>query len=262
MRTCTQGSTDYRVESSQVDMTRFDSIICELILGSASPRRKKILSTLGIPFTVVAPDTEEIHDPSDPVRTVIHNATEKYRAIRALHPGAAIITADTLVWFDGQLIGKPADLAEAARFLRAFSARTQIVYTAVAMGMPNAQCPHSFHAEAQRRKEKTQYPSDPSDPTDLSDPSDPQNHCAPAPLREKHSPALRVEVSSVTFKTLSESAIQAYLEKTRPLDRAGAYDIDENGDLLIASYSGSRTNIIGLPLAPVRDWLQGKLNPN
>jgi len=182
-----------------------------LILGSASPRRKKILDALGVPFTVVAPDTEEIHDPADPVRTVVFNATEKYRAVRARHPDAAIITADTLVWFDGRLIGKPADLDEAAHFLRAFSGRTQIVYTAVAMGV-------SSNAEID----------------------------------------LRVEASSVTFKVLDEETIQTYLEKTKPLDRAGAYDIDENGDLLIASYSGSRTNIMGLPQAPVRDWLLAK----
>jgi len=179
-----------------------------LILGSASPRRKKILDALGFDFTVVIPDTEEIHDATDPVHTVVVNATTKYRTCRATHPEAAIITADTLVWFDGDLIGKPNDLEEAARFLRAFSGRTQVVYTGVALGLPG--------------------------------------QCAPD---------IRVEASSVTFKTLSEETIQRYLEKTKPLDRAGAYDIDENGDLLIATYSGSRTNIMGLPRAPVRDWL-------
>ena len=183
----------------------------QLILGSASPRRKKIMDALGLDFTVVIPDTEEIHDASDPVRTVVVNATAKYRASRAAHPHAAIITADTLVWFDGNLIGKPADLEEAARFLRAFSGRTQIVYTGIALGLPG-----------------------------------------------QRDPDIRVEASSVTFKELSEAAIRAYLEKTNPLDRAGAYDIDENGDLLIAAYSGSRTNIMGLPRAPVRDWLAGK----
>jgi len=182
-----------------------------LILGSASPRRKKIMDALGLDFTVVIPDTEEIHDATDPVRTVVVNATAKYHACRAAHPLAAIITADTLVWFDGTLIGKPADLDEAARFLRAFSGRTQIVYTGIALGLPG-----------------------------------------------QRDPDIRVEASSVTFKALPEETIQAYLEKTNPLDRAGAYDIDENGDLLIAAYSGSRTNIMGLPRAPIRDWLAGK----
>ena len=178
-----------------------------LILGSASPRRKKILHALGCAFTVSTASADEIHDPSDPVRTVVTNALAKYRACRKRHPEAALITADTLVWFEGRLIGKPVDLDEAADFLRAFSGRTQTVYTGLSLGMP--------HGE----------------------------------------PDLRVEASSVSFKTLSETAILDYLRKTRPLDRAGAYDIDENGDLLIAGYCGSYTNIMGLPEAPVRDWL-------
>ncbi len=152
-------------------------------------------------------DTEEIHDAADPVHTVVTNAVDKYRACRARHPDAALITADTLVWFEGRLIGKPVDLEEAAQFLRAFSGRTQIVYTGIALGLP------------------------------------------------RQEPEIRVEASSVNFKILSEETISAYLHKTRPLDRAGAYDIDENGDLLIAGYSGSYTNIMGLPEAPVRDWL-------
>jgi len=183
------------------------SLPIPLILGSASPRRKKILRALGRSFSVTVTDTVEIHEASDPIHTVVANALEKYRACRARHPEAALITADTLVWFEGRLIGKPKDLDEAAQFLRDFSGHTQIVYTGIALGLPNRE------------------------------------------------PEIRVEASSVRFKTLSETAIQSYLKKTRPLDRAGAYDIDENGDLLIAGYSGSYTNIMGLPDAPVRDWL-------
>jgi len=178
-----------------------------LVLGSASPRRKKILQALGCAFTVSSADTEEIHDAADPIHTVATNAFAKYRACRARHPEAAVIAADTLVWFEGRLIGKPTDMEEAAQFLRAFSGRTQIVYTGVVLGYPGRE------------------------------------------------PELRVEASSVHFKVLSEAAIGAYLNRTRPLDRAGAYDIDENGDLLIAGYCGSYTNIMGLPEAPVRDWL-------
>ncbi len=178
-----------------------------LILASSSPRRRKILEALGCAFTVAAAETEEIHDAGDPVHTVATNALAKLHACRARHPHAALIAADTLVWFEGRLIGKPADLEEAAEFLRAFSGRIQTVYTGVALALPGA------------------------------------------------APELHVEASSVRFRTLTEAALRSYLEKTRPLDRAGAYDIDENGDLLIAGYSGSYTNIMGLPEAPVRDWL-------
>lgn len=180
-----------------------------LILGSASPRRKKILSGLTAHFAVWAGDVEEIHDAADPVRTVVANAQAKYAACRSVYPQAAIIAADTLVWFEGSLIGKPVDLEEAAQFLRRFSDRTQMVFTAIAMG-----------------------------------------------LADDAGPEVRVEASSVTFRALSEETIQTYVQRTKPLDRAGAYDIDENGDLLIASYVGAYTNIMGLPEAPVRDWLR------
>ena len=56
----------------------------------------------------------------------------------------------------------------------------------------------------------------------------------------------RMDISSVTFKRLTDIKIRKYLAKVKPMDRAGAYDIDENGDLLIASFTGSRTNIMGL----------------
>lgn len=61
--------------------------------------------------------------------------------------------------------------------------------------------------------------------------------------------------SSVRFRRLSESDIDAYLAAVDPLDKAGAYDIDQRGDLIIASFSGSRTNIMGLSRELVGRWL-------
>lgn len=180
-----------------------------LVLGSTSPRRQRLLRELGVAFEVVAADADEMHDARDPVGTVAHNARAKHTACRNLRPGAIIITADTLVWFEGRLIGKPVDLAEAARFLRAFSGRTQTVFTAVAFSRPG-------------------------------DPA----------------PELRIEASRVQFRPLDEATIQTYLDRTQPLDRAGGYDIDENGDQLIASFEGSYTNIVGMPVESVRDWLR------
>ncbi|MFO7937971.1 MAG: Maf family protein [Kiritimatiellia bacterium] len=179
-----------------------------LVLGSASPRRKKILEKLIRDFSVMTAETEEIHDASDPVRTVTQNALAKYRACRRLTHEAAIITADTLVWFKGKLIGKPENIEEAASFLNAFSSSSHIVFSGIALGMPG----------------------------------------------EKE-PDLRVEASSVHFRELSGKLIDDYLKQTKPLDRAGAYDIDENGELLIEDYSGSYTNIMGLPAEVIRDWL-------
>ncbi len=181
-----------------------------LVVGSVSPRRHRLLRLLGLDFEVLAPHVVEQHSPFDPVGTVVRNAVAKLAACRQMRPEACILTADTLVLCDGRLIGKPADLDEAAAFLRTFSGRTQTVLTAVALSLP-------------------------------------------APRQE---PDLRVEASSVEFRRLDEHTIQSYLERTRPLDRAGAYDIDENGELLIAGFSGSYTNVMGLPVEVVHDWFQ------
>lgn len=66
--------------------------------------------------------------------------------------------------------------------------------------------------------------------------------------------AVRVEKSFVTFRALTDAAIDAYVARVQPLDRAGAYDIDENGDLLVAHWQGSYENIMGLPVEPLRAW--------
>lgn len=58
--------------------------------------------------------------------------------------------------------------------------------------------------------------------------------------------------SDVTFRALSDAAMDGYIARVRPLDRAGAYDIDESGDLIVASYTGEYENIMGLPVEPLR----------
>jgi septum formation protein len=178
-----------------------------LVIGSVSPRRHALIRRCGLPFEVCATEASEIHDGRDPVGTVVHNALAKQAAARHLRPEACLLTADTLVLLGEQLIGKPRDLEEGAVFLRAFSGRTQTVYTAVALSLPRGAAPE-----------------------------------------------IRVEASAVHFRTLDEATIRAYLQRTRPLDRAGAYDIDENGEMLIAGYGGSYTNIMGLPMETVCDW--------
>lgn len=65
---------------------------------------------------------------------------------------------------------------------------------------------------------------------------------------------VRVVRSDVTFKELSDAAIETYLAAVRPLDRAGAYDIDDHGELLVASYTGTYENIMGLPVEPLKEW--------
>ncbi|MBQ6340551.1 MAG: septum formation protein Maf [Kiritimatiellae bacterium] len=184
-----------------------------LILASGSPRRAKILRDLGVEFEVVKTEAPEVSIPNDPVRTVTENACAKLRAaavaISCDPPevvGRAILAADTIVWFDNRIYGKPRDLEEAKEFLRELSGQTHVVFTGVA-----------FRAE---------------DGTERT---------------------VCVE-SHVTFRALSEEMIEVYVARVHPTDRAGAYDIDESGDLIVASYTGSYENIMGLPVEPLRGF--------
>lgn len=66
---------------------------------------------------------------------------------------------------------------------------------------------------------------------------------------------VRLARSAVFFRRLSGKAIRMYLAKVNPLDKAGAYDIDQEGALIIRRHTGSRTNIMGLPRGTVTAWL-------
>ena len=65
---------------------------------------------------------------------------------------------------------------------------------------------------------------------------------------------VKVVCSKVTFRNLGDAEIGVYLERVRPTDRAGAYDIDESGDLIVERWTGSYENIMGLPVEPLREW--------
>ena len=112
-----------------------------------------------------------------------------------------MLSADTIVWFDGRIYGKPRDLEEAKEFLRELSGKTHTVFTGVA-----------FRGE------------------------------------------VKVVRSDVTFRRLSEEMIDEYVARVRPTDRAGAYDIDESGDLIVEGWAGSYENIMGLPVEPLHEW--------
>ena len=197
-----------------------------LILASGSPRRAKILRDLGVEFEIVKTEAPEVSIPHDPVRTVTENALAKLNAAVAQErdppevEGRTILAADTIVWFNGKIYGKPRDLAEAKAFLRELSGQTHTVFTGVACVGP------AILANAQSPQADT--------------------------VLKSLAPTTACARSHVTFRQLSDAAIDEYVARVRPLDRAGAYDIDENGDLIVASYDGEYENIMGLPVEPLR----------
>jgi septum formation protein len=81
-------------------------------------------------------------------------------------------------------------------------------------------------------------------------------YTAVAMARAQAEPELILAESAVRFRKLSEAEIRVYVFNVNPMDRAGAYDIDEQGEMLIAGYTGSRTNIMGLPVETVEPWLK------
>jgi septum formation protein len=100
----------------------------QLILASSSPRRQAILEQLGIDFRVEAPDVEELTD-GEPRELVVENALLKLRAVE----GERVLAADSMVVWDGRAHGKPADAAEAERWLRELSGRWHEVMGGLAL---------------------------------------------------------------------------------------------------------------------------------
>jgi septum formation protein len=172
-----------------------------VILASASPRRRELLRQLGLDFKVIPSDVPEIHHDELTAREVAQiNAYRKARHIAKKQPDALVIGADTLVYLDTTVFGKPVTLEEAYLMLEKLQGKTHYVVTAICLLF----------------------------------------------LR-RHRQTVFAATTGVTFKPLDALVIRRYLTKVNPLDKAGAYGIQEDGDLLIERISGSYTNVVGLP---------------
>lgn len=108
--------------------------MAEIILASASPRRKELLSTAGIEFTVKVADVEEkIEDGLTPAEVVRSLALQKAQAVADKNPEAIVIGADTIVVLDDVILGKPQSEENAVEMLTSLSGRSHTVYTGVAL---------------------------------------------------------------------------------------------------------------------------------
>lgn len=105
-----------------------------IVLASGSPRRRQLLEMLGIPFRIVAPDTDETLQPSElPEGYVTRLARAKAQGVAAREPGAVVLGADTTVVLRGRMFGKPATPDAAVEMLRQLRGRQHQVMTAVAV---------------------------------------------------------------------------------------------------------------------------------
>lgn len=126
-----------------------DSKKLRIILASASPRRKEILSSMGARFSVMSADADESSDVTSPVELTTHLARIKGEAVLSLlkqrgeDDGAVIISADTVVACDGRILGKPHTAEEARQMLSLLSGRTHEVATGIAVtyeGVTHTDC--------------------------------------------------------------------------------------------------------------------------
>jgi len=121
---------------------------CAVVLASASPRRRRLIDWLGIAVHLTAVDTpEDLEGPlaDDPPRLACALAAEKAIAAARESPrGSLVLAFDTIVVLDGRILGKPRDVPDAWRMLRALAGRTHRVVTGVAILDPGAASPLTF----------------------------------------------------------------------------------------------------------------------
>jgi septum formation protein len=130
-------------------------VVPRFVLASASPRRRQLLEKAGYEFDVVLPTVAEISSGWLTIReATVCNAMRKAAAVAQGAPGAVVLGADTLVVLDGRVIGKPADLASAAKILRRLSGRSHEVWTSVFVCHSASGQTHSFQEVSQVRFRK------------------------------------------------------------------------------------------------------------
>ena len=191
----------------------------ELILASASPRRKQLLEMVGYPFTVAVSDAAEETDKTQPGEIVMDLSYQKARAVAAqtdLKPGTLILGADTIVVQDGEVLGKPLDEADAARMIRMLAGRSHSVFTGVTL------------LEA-----------------------------GDGPAGEPFLVRSRFFRETVVFvHAMSEEEIHAYLLTGEAYDKAGAYGIQGAFGVYVDRIEGDYNNVVGLPVSAVYQALR------
>ncbi|HUA08545.1 MAG TPA: Maf family protein [Candidatus Acidoferrales bacterium] len=110
----------------------------QIVLASASPRRRELLQSLGLAVRVEPSGYGEPDDPAvTPRELAVRHAAAKARDVQARFPRDLVVAADTVVDVDGRSLGKPRDAGEAALMLKTLSGRTHEVHTAYAIALPD-----------------------------------------------------------------------------------------------------------------------------
>ncbi len=179
-----------------------------IILASKSPRRQELLKQMDVNFRVVLKEVDESYPEGlQPEEVAVYIAELKAKAFDESVTDEVVLTADTIVCIDNQILGKPKDTEHAIRMLQQLSGRVHRVITGVCI----------WH-----KGELNKF----------------------------------FDVSEVFFRKLSDEEIRNYVTQYQPLDKAGAYGIQEwVGVTGIERINGSYTNVVGLPTEKVYQQL-------
>lgn len=187
----------------------FDQRFGSIILASASPRRAQILSQIGFNFKVIPSTIEEIFANHDPIEVAKDLALKKANEVAESYPGSIVIGADTIVFLNNRIFGKPVSDSEAEEMLRSLSGNTHLVYTAFAI--------------VQKKTNKQ---------------------------------VVDIETTEVTFRNLSNDEIYSYVRSGSPMDKAGAYGIQDQSAVFVERINGDFYNVVGLPISKIYTYLQ------
>lgn len=218
----------------------------DIILASASPRRKELLNQIGWEFTIQVSRVEE-----KITRTLAWEVVEELSAQKArdvfervlaectgAEKGAfLVIGADTVVSCDGKILGKPKGRADAVKMLKLLQGRTHQVYTGVAL----------CYCSGGNSKSAGMYEAG---DISFSESGDISSGVKELVFHEK---------TEVTFYPMTDEEIAEYIATGEPMDKAGAYGIQGLGARYISHITGDYGNVVGLPVGrlyqELRRWV-------
>lgn len=182
----------------------------KIILASASPRRRELLTQIGMIYTVMPSDAEEKGKSGTPEEMVMELSGQKARDIfkklsQKEQSEVLVIGADTVVSLDGQIMGKPENKETAVRMLAALQGRAHQVYTGVSL---------LWQQEGTGEDQEISF----------------------------------FEKTEVIMFPMSEAEIREYVDTGEPMDKAGAYGIQGKCAAFIKGLSGDYNNVVGLPV--------------
>ena len=182
----------------------------ELVLASTSPRRRELLSCLGIDFRVVPPSTLENMLPHETPREMVERlALSKALSVARPLSSGLVIGADSVVVLDGRVLGKPVNNAQARDMLRSLRGREHRVMTGLAL--------------VDAANQDTRVTS---------------------------------ESSLVTMRDYTDDQLEAYVASGEPMDKAGAYAVQDRVFRPAERLEGCYTNVMGLPLCSLVNMIQ------